>query len=136
MTDPKATRRCGWWALLGLLLILSASPAYLLLIDQPLLRATGAVGFILMGAGVVVGLAAARRDRRTWVRVLGGFDLTLLVLGVIAFFVLSALPAAPAFAALEKAPDFTLPDHRGQTVSLHEMYEAGPVLLVFFRGHW
>jgi peroxiredoxin len=37
---------------------------------------------------------------------------------------------------LGSAPDFTLPDHSGTPVSLSETLREGPVLLVFYRGHW
>ncbi len=136
MTERIASRRSGGWALLGLLLVLSGPPVYLLLIDQPFMRSTGASGFALIGAGVLVGVIVARRDRRTWVRILGGIDLIALVLAVFTFFALAALPAAPTFAELETAPDFSLTDHRGQLVSLNEVREGGPVLLFFFRGFW
>ena len=121
---------------MGLLLVLSGPAVYLLLIDQPFMRSTGAPGFALIGAGALIGLVAARRDRRAWVRILGGIDLIALVLVAGSFFALAALPAAPTFAELETAPDFSLTDHRGQLVSLREVREGGPVLLFFFRGFW
>jgi len=34
------------------------------------------------------------------------------------------------------APDFTLPDARGKTVSLKERLSRGPVVLSFYRGPW
>ncbi len=34
------------------------------------------------------------------------------------------------------APDFTLPADNGDTVTLHEAIEAGPVVLVWYRGGW
>jgi peroxiredoxin len=33
-------------------------------------------------------------------------------------------------------PDFMLPDHNGRLVGLHELLEAGPLVLSFNRGHW
>lgn len=33
-------------------------------------------------------------------------------------------------------PDFLLPDSTGRLVSLDDLLEAGPVALVFHRGHW
>lgn len=35
----------------------------------------------------------------------------------------------------QRAPDFTLPNHTGQQVSLSSLTEAGPAVLVFNRGH-
>ncbi len=66
MTERTASRPSEGWALLGLLLVLSGPAAYLLLIDQPFMRSTGAPGFALIGAGALIGLVAARRDRRAW----------------------------------------------------------------------
>ena len=136
MHEKPAFQRRAAWALVGLLLVLSGPVAYALLIDQPFMRSTGAPAFVLIGAGAFLGGLAARRDRRTSVRILGGIDVFTLPLAVVLFFFLGGLPEAPRFAELDVAPDFTLKDHRGQTVSLHEARAAGPVLLVFFRGFW
>ena len=34
------------------------------------------------------------------------------------------------------APDFSLSDASGRQISLHSVLEQGPVVLVFYRGHW
>ena len=34
------------------------------------------------------------------------------------------------------APAFELSSHAGETVALAEARKAGPVVLVFYRGHW
>jgi len=34
------------------------------------------------------------------------------------------------------APDFTLPDARGKSVSLSALLQAGPVVVTFYRGGW
>lgn len=36
----------------------------------------------------------------------------------------------------DKAPDFTLPDALGDSVSLYEQLEKGPVILTWYRGSW
>ena len=36
----------------------------------------------------------------------------------------------------ERAPDFTLPNQRGERVSLSERLSVGPVILSFYRGVW
>jgi len=36
----------------------------------------------------------------------------------------------------ERAPDFRLSDHFGNTVSLHDTLATGCGIVVFFRGHW
>lgn len=50
-----------------------------------------------------------------------------------------ALMAKPRHAPVsegEKAPVFHLPDQNGERVGLEGLLENGPVVLVFFRGHW
>jgi hypothetical protein len=36
----------------------------------------------------------------------------------------------------ERAPDFALPNQRGETVRLSERLAGGPVVLSFYRGVW
>ncbi len=36
----------------------------------------------------------------------------------------------------QKAPDFALPDAKGQTVRLSDLLKQGPVILTFYRGGW
>jgi len=36
----------------------------------------------------------------------------------------------------ERAPDFSLPNQRGETVRLSERLARGPVVLSFYRGVW
>jgi len=36
----------------------------------------------------------------------------------------------------EKAPDFNLPNPKGESVNLHSLLEKGPVILNFYRGGW
>ncbi len=36
----------------------------------------------------------------------------------------------------ERAPDFTLPNQRGENVSLRDRLSRGPVVLNFYRGVW
>jgi len=36
----------------------------------------------------------------------------------------------------EKAPDFELPNPKGESVNLHSLLEKGPVVLNFYRGGW
>ena len=35
-----------------------------------------------------------------------------------------------------QAPGFSLPDQRGQTVTSAQLLSRGPVMIVFYRGHW
>jgi hypothetical protein len=122
-------------ALLGLFLCLSGPIAWAQFMDRPWLRSSGAPAWILMAAGVLYGLVAARADRRWFVRALAALDALLLALFAWAFFGLFALPVTPA-EDLQRAPDFTLPDVGGRPVTLSERLGGGPILLVFWRGHW
>ena len=36
----------------------------------------------------------------------------------------------------DSAPDFALPDYSGITVSLTEVLQYGPAVVVFYRGEW
>jgi len=49
---------------------------------------------------------------------------------------LAARMQAPGLDVGMKAPDFTLPNAFGESVSLYEQLEKGPVVLVFYRGAW
>ena len=44
---------------------------------------------------------------------------------------MAKLPAAGEF-----APDFELPDSTGATRRLSKLVAEGPVVLLFYRGHW
>jgi hypothetical protein len=45
-------------------------------------------------------------------------------------------PAGEPLPVREKAPEFSLQSQDGETVSLTETLKQGPVLIVFYRGHW
>ena len=36
----------------------------------------------------------------------------------------------------DKAPDFTLPNLRGESVSLSDLLAKGPAVVAFYRGTW
>jgi len=38
--------------------------------------------------------------------------------------------------ALHVAPEFELPDSAGEHRRLSELSAAGPLVLLFYRGHW
>lgn len=131
----EGKRRIGL-ALLGLGLCLAAPIAYYATMRVPLLMRTGAILWAFLAAGLLAGVAAARLDRRGGVRLLAGIDAAIAVLWTIGFFGLASLPEAQAAERLETAPEFSLPDSAGRTISLAETRASGPVLLVFFRGVW
>ena len=57
-----------------------------------------------------------------------------LVLGACGWWNLTT--RTPPLVESRKAPSFTLPDENGQSVSLAELLEHGPAVVVFYRGHW
>lgn len=121
----------------SLLLTMLGAPLYLWLFDIPLIRSSGLPAFLLMGAGVGYSVWLARGEKRNWVRSIAGVNTTLLAVFMFVFFWLWALPRpAEAATALAVAPDFKLKDDRNRTLSLSDTLANGPVLLVFFRGHW
>jgi len=68
-----------------------------------------------------------------WVRALALAALAALWLSACGTFVKTSGEVMPV---QEKAPLFALPDQNGQEVSLQGMLDQGPVLIVFYRGHW
>lgn len=44
--------------------------------------------------------------------------------------------ASQALQEGEQAPDFTLPDARGRSVTLSHLLKQGPVVIIFYRGAW
>jgi thiol:disulfide interchange protein len=102
-------------------------------IDDPALRASGLTAWMMLASALFLSLSAAWRDRRPWVVGVAVLELCLLGLALWAFFVGARLPGSEP---PQRAPDFTLPDQEGRPVTLARELERGPVLLVFYRGHW
>lgn len=136
---PRA-RASAWSTLLalaGLLLALGAPLFWLKAFDSPHWRASsGALAGLALAGGLVLGAAAAFTDRRRWVRLALAADVFLLVVLAGLYFGFARLPGARAARGLERAPDFALSDHEFRRVVLSEELAKGPVLLVFYRGHW
>jgi AhpC/TSA family len=102
--------------------------------------------FALGLAGVIVGLVRAFRHPERFRGKITTPILAALSLAVCGFFLFMTevasrrLPAATAAPRIgDKAPDFTLPDVRGEPVRLSEILasRAGSwALLIFYRGYW
>lgn len=103
-------------------------------IDNAELRATGATVWSCFASGLYLGGTAAWKDRRRWVRVVFAGEVLFVALCVALFFFGARLPASAPRVA--RAPDFTLPDCDGNSVTLAHELASGPVLLFFTRGHW
>jgi len=53
------------------------------------------------------------------------------------FYVLKQVPlSAQAPRVGEKAPDFSLSDQNGKSVSLTDLISPNGAILIFYRGHW
>jgi hypothetical protein len=111
--------------------------AYTLLLDNPFLRRTGLPAWVLFVPALILALAAFR-DPRWRARIPAVAALAVAGFFTWAFYFMMVVPAPPqaTWLASNVAEDFTLPDHTGQPVSLRQAHDNGPVLLVFYRGHW
>lgn len=130
--EPE-TSRSSLRAVLALVAFVLAPLSWAWTIDQPFLRSSGFTAWVLLALALFLALSAAHRDRRGWVRAVAGIQLVAVPLSFWAFFVYARLPAAHV---PEIATEFTLPDQDGRPVTLSSELQNGPVLLVFFRGHW
>ena len=81
-------------------------------------------------------LALARARR--WFTWLGLGVTVILLVGTVFFnFVAARVPTTPtALKVGEPAPDFTLSDAAGRSVTLSDFRGKKPVVLVFYRGAW
>src|SRR6266850_300602 len=122
----------------------------------PLTRDFPWVNLLLFAGGAVLlckGLLRAIREPKLYRGKMLGSILALLSLAGICFFsyglfyVARQLPAATEAPRVgQKAPDFTLPDQNGKTVTLAELLTSAPTgaggakangaLLIFYRGYW
>lgn len=130
---------------LGFALGLAAALAYLPLSD-PLPGTADWIALIAMLGGLALLVAGLVRAWREPGRVRGKIAAPLLALVMVAltglflwgtFIEGRALPAsAEAPRPGATAPDFSLTDARGATVSLRDLLGGRGALLIFYRGHW
>ncbi len=124
-------------ALLGLLLTLLGGISYFFLLDVPWIRSTAIPNAALTVIGLALCSYALFRTRAAVV--VTAAVLSLLIGGgfLASVFFLMDLPApAQTWAAGRPVPDFALLNQHGELVSLSSFVGKGPVLLVFYRGHW
>jgi hypothetical protein len=141
---PAPRRNHALW--IGPLLALTGTISYFtVFVRWPALRDVPWVNLPLAALGAIVTLVGARQAFRRGAgrggRALAAVSLVLGVLPAGMFaayvFVLSSLLPEPSAAtlALAEAPEFALPDHRGDIVRLSEL-RGRKVVLTFYRGHW
>ena len=137
MNDPPQTgRRSTGLAWLSLLVAFGGPITYMFLLDVPFLRSTGLLAFVMLIAGTALGFVAGARSRRSGRWSAPAIGVLLTVGFGYYFFGFGVLPETQGLDALARAPDFTAVDHTGTKVNLYETLASGPVLLVFYRGHW
>jgi hypothetical protein len=130
---PRSRARRAW---IGFALCLLAPIAWLATLDIPILRSTGAAAWTLIGVECVLTGSAVAVDRRAWMIVLFTIQCSFVAFFGWASFGFARLPEVTRAREVERIADFRLSDERGRMVVLSEELRRGPVLLVFFRGHW
>lgn len=136
IATPNSKPGIGAWPLFGLT-ILSVASIFLYgpLLSIPSIRSTAWPVLLVMGAAAVLSVWMVRKPARRTARLMAGVNVALPLLFGGAFFGLQTLPAV-ASRLNSSASDFTLPDQEQRPVSLTAALAQGPVLLVFYRGHW
>ncbi len=103
----------------------------------PSVRNYAVPNWILVATGLALSIRAVVRSapRRRIPAILLGVNVGFAALFAALLYVLPALPPASGPAVGTPAPSFALADHTGKTVRLAD-FRGGPLLLVFYRGHW
>ncbi len=143
------------WA--GFLLVLAGLVSYIPLFALfPITRDLPWVNLLLFaGGGVLLGIGLLRSFKQPDIyrgKILGSILAFLSAIGIALFaygllYEARNLPASAAAPRIgEKAPDFSLPDQAGKTVTLAQLLSVAPagsasarangVLLIFYRGYW
>jgi hypothetical protein len=134
-------RRFNWPLWTGLALAVVAFLSYFFFFARfPVTRDIPWASFLLFLLAILLLVAGWRRATGKIVPSIVTL-LGVLILGAFTYSVtigsknLPDSPRAPAVGA--HAPDFSLPDTNGRTVSLSQVIsESNGVLLVFYRGYW
>lgn len=135
-----------------ILLALAMTSIYLFFVSTPLQAVLPWLSPLLAIASlaiILIGLRRAQTQPVTYGGKAAGWTLTVLsslvlLFGILFFFVSRHIPAAGSAPQVgQKAPDFTLPDSNGHSVSLAQLVSGADqrarpkaVLVVFYRGYW
>jgi hypothetical protein len=127
----------GRLALAGMFLAIAGGVSYFLLIDVPWIRSRAIpnIAAVVLGLGLCAYALIQRRSKSV---IAATVPAALVGIGfLLSFFALMRLPKPTlTMETAQVAPDFTLPNHRGEPVTLSSWRGRGPVLLVFYRGFW
>jgi hypothetical protein len=129
-------------ALGGLLLVLAGVVGYFAVILSvqpwvPYVRNDAIPNWALIVAGLAFSITAVRRaGAGRWLSgVLLGLNVVLAGLFAAFLYVTTAVSGTGGPPVGQPAPDFSLQDQSGRTLSLGD-FHGSPLLLVFYRGHW
>jgi hypothetical protein len=137
MNDPTPRRRNHLIWIGSLVAIFGLVSYFVVFARYPALRDTAWLNLLLVLAGLTLSVVAIRR-RLSFLSVAGALlSLVCAVLLAGYVFVLSEqLPGTAGVVAVgAPAPDFSLTDQSGATVSLSD-FSGRPLVLVFYRGFW
>ena len=125
-----------WLAVVGLVLAVVSPMFWAMTLGDTLLRRTGLAMWVAMAVGLVLAVAAARRDARKRTRLIAVVTGCWVAFSVFGYLVFTRLPESAVFDDTQRIAAFTLPDQQGQPQSLDKLAGDGAALLVFYRGHW
>ncbi len=114
---------------------LLAPVAYLSLIDLAWVRSSAMPLFGLLALSLLLTGLALRRARPWWAVAIGVVNFAIAGFFTFAMTFGTVVPAATTPVG-ERFDDLIATDHSGQTLRLADALAKGPVLLVFYRGHW
>jgi hypothetical protein len=124
----------GLIALMALLLTLATFAADVMLLQFPIVR-NGYWTYVPLAATLTLAVFAVAK-RRSWTTIVPS-ALIILLVGLYTATRLIATPNSPPTVTLTQTfPDWSLPDHEGHTVRIHDEAEKGPLVIVLFRGSW
>jgi hypothetical protein len=121
-------------ALAGMLAIVAVILADLMLLGVPFVRnGWWTYGPLAAALGLCIFAVSKQRGAGTIIPAVLG----VLLVGLYTFTRFMSAPAAPAALAVgQPFPDATHEDEQGRSVRIGAEAQKGPLVVVFFRGHW
>ena len=124
-------------SLASLAIALAGAIGYFSLLRIPAIRNHFGLALAAIGVSVLLGIFAVGMRRGLLPVIALAVSVLLFGGGAFFHFWYSRLPIHGVKVAVgQPAPDFTLPDARGQAVTLSSFRGQKTVVLVFYRGYW